>query len=128
MRLFVFQKSLHKQKSGIWEGITQISPHSCPFITSRSFKSLTQAESQNPCPPGICYLLGQGGGQAINKQVKYVSVIEKNRASLVAQWYESACNAGDWGSVPGSGRSLGGEGMAAHSSILAWRIPKDRGA
>ena len=35
---------------------------------------------------------------------------------------ESACNAGDRGSIPGSGRSPG-EGMATHSSILAWRIP-----
>ena len=34
---------------------------------------------------------------------------------------ESACNAGDLGPTPGSGRSLG-EGMAVHSSILAWRI------
>ena len=42
---------------------------------------------------------------------------------------ESACNtgdAGDMGSIPGSGRSLE-EGMATHSSILAWRIPMDRG-
>ena len=35
---------------------------------------------------------------------------------------ESACNAGDLGSIPGSGRSLG-EGNANHSSILAWKIP-----
>ena len=35
---------------------------------------------------------------------------------------ESACNAEDKGSIPGSGRSPGG-GMATHSSILAWRIP-----
>ena len=35
---------------------------------------------------------------------------------------ESACSAGDTGSIPGSGRSLG-EGMATHSSILAWEIP-----
>ena len=35
---------------------------------------------------------------------------------------ESACNAGDQGSIPGSGRSLEKE-MATHSSILAWRIP-----
>ena len=38
---------------------------------------------------------------------------------------ESACNsgdAGDAGSIPGSGRSLEEE-MATHSSILAWRIP-----
>ena len=31
-------------------------------------------------------------------------------------------NAGDVGSIPGSRRSLE-EGMATHSSILAWRIP-----
>ena len=36
---------------------------------------------------------------------------------------ESACSAGDQGSIPGSGRSPGGEGMATYSSILAWRIP-----
>ena len=80
---------------------------------------------------------------------------------------ESACNAGDPGSIPGSGRSNGEvigypcqyywaspvaqmvknppamretwvpslgwedpleEGMVTHSSILAWRIPMDRGA
>ena len=68
---------------------------------------------------------------------------------------ESACNAGDPSSIPGSGRpaswassvahlvknlpavwetwvlSLGWEdllekGMATHSSILAWKIPMDR--
>ena len=54
---------------------------------------------------------------------------------------ESACNAGDPGSIPGSGRSLGEgamwetwvqflgwedpleKGKSTHSSILAWRIP-----
>ena len=35
---------------------------------------------------------------------------------------ESACNAGDWGLIPGSGRSRE-KGMPTHSSILAWRIP-----
>ena len=43
---------------------------------------------------------------------------------------ESTCNAGnsgDVGSIPGLGRSPE-EGMATHSSILAWRIPMDRGA
>ena len=35
---------------------------------------------------------------------------------------ESACNAGNPGSIPGLGRSPG-EGMATHSSILTWRIP-----
>ena len=32
---------------------------------------------------------------------------------------ETACNAGDPGSIPGSGRS---PGLATHSIILAWRI------
>ena len=37
---------------------------------------------------------------------------------------ESACNAGDSDSIPGSGRSPAeGNGMAPYSSILAWRIP-----
>ena len=40
---------------------------------------------------------------------------------------ESACNMGDLGSIPGLGRSPE-EGIATHSSILAWRIPMDRGA
>ena len=34
---------------------------------------------------------------------------------------ESACNAGDLGSIPCGEDPL--EGMATHSSILAWRIP-----
>ena len=34
---------------------------------------------------------------------------------------ESACSAGDLGSIPGLRRSPG-EGMATHSSMLAWRI------
>ena len=57
---------------------------------------------------------------------------------------ESARNAGDLGSIPGLGRSLPAmwetwvrslgwedpleKGMAMHFSILAWRIPTDRGA
>ena len=36
---------------------------------------------------------------------------------------KSACNAGDLG-----WEDPLGEGMATHSSILAWRIPMDRGA
>ena len=40
---------------------------------------------------------------------------------------QSICNVGDLGSVPGWEDPLE-EGMATHSSILAWRIPMDRGA
>ena len=35
---------------------------------------------------------------------------------------ESACNGGDLGLIPQSGRSCG-RGNATHSSILAWKIP-----
>ena len=34
---------------------------------------------------------------------------------------ESACNVGDLGSIPKSGRSLG-KGMATHSHVLTWKI------
>ena len=40
---------------------------------------------------------------------------------------ESACNVGDLGSILGWEDPLE-KGMATHSSILAWRIPMDRGA
>ena len=44
-------------------------------------------------------------------------------ASLVVQAVKvSACNVGDLGLIPGSGRSPG-EGNATHSSTLAWKIP-----
>ena len=36
---------------------------------------------------------------------------------------ESACSAGDLGSVPGQEDPLE-KGMAIHSSILTWRIPR----
>jgi len=35
---------------------------------------------------------------------------------------ESTCSVGDLSSIRGLGKSPG-EGMATHSSILAWRIP-----
>ena len=40
---------------------------------------------------------------------------------------ESACNAGDAGSIPGLGKSPGG-GHGNPLQYLAWRIPMDRGA
>ena len=40
---------------------------------------------------------------------------------------ESACNVGDWVQSLGW-EDLLEEDMATHSSILAWRIPMDRGA
>ena len=48
-------------------------------------------------------------------------------APSVSDGKESFCNAGDLGSIPGLERSPG-SGIATHSSILAWRIPMDKGA
>ena len=49
-------------------------------------------------------------------------------ASVVAQMVKNLpAVQGDLGSIPGLGGSLK-EGMATLSSILAWRIPMDRGA
>ena len=51
------------------------------------------------------------------------------QASLVSQTGKNPpANARDLNLIPGLGRSTGGEGMAIHSSVLAWRILKDRGA
>ena len=36
---------------------------------------------------------------------------------------ESACNAGDLGSIPGGWEEPLEKGKATHSGILAWRIP-----
>ena len=40
---------------------------------------------------------------------------------------ETACSEGELGSIPGWEDALE-EGMATQSSLLAWRIPTDRGA
>ena len=46
---------------------------------------------------------------------------------MVAQLVKkSACNAEDLGSIPGWEDPLE-ESKATHSSVLAWRIPMDRG-
>ena len=50
----------------------------------------------------------------------YVSMLRGFSGGSVGK--ESACGVGDLGLILGSGRPLQEE-MAAHSSILAWRIP-----
>ena len=51
---------------------------------------------------------------------------EESRVSLVAQIKESACNAGDPGSVPGLGRSPG-EGNGNSHQYPCLENPMDRG-
>ena len=54
------------------------------------------------------------------------SPISLGRKNTELDSKESACNAGDPGSMPVSGRSLE-KGMATKSSILAWGIPWTEG-
>ena len=64
--------------------------------------------------------LGRSPGEGTGYPLQY------SLASVVAQRVkESGCNVGDVGSIPGLGRSPGG---GQGSRILAWRIPRDRGA
>ena len=71
--------------------------------------------------------MGAGfGGESTCVRVSQVELVVKNPPA-------NAGDIGDAGSTPGSGRSLGWEDpledvMGTHSSILAWRIPMDRGA
>ena len=59
--------------------------------------------------PLLTYILGCKGGISGKKPIA------------------NAGDVRDMGSIPGLGRSPE-EGMATHSSILAWRLPMDRGA
>ena len=71
--------------------------------------------------PGFIPGLGRSPGERIGYPLQY------SWASLVGtDGEESSCYAGDLGSIPGWEDPLQ-EGMATHSSILAWRIPMDRG-
>ena len=82
------------------------------------FINLVLEFSFSPEEPA-CFNLFQGDFPASSyKQYLYST-------AWIPRWLsgkESACNAGNLGSMPGSGRSLDEE-MAPHSSILTWRIP-----
>ena len=59
------------------------------------------------------------GAQALGK---WTSVVAQEGFPGGSEGEESACNTGDPGSIPGSGRSPG-EGNGKALSILAWKIP-----
>ena len=115
------------------------------FLLQRIF--LTQGS--NPglphCRQMLYHLSHQGSSHNTisNIQINYLqlhsSAINAKKQRKTIEWERlgfpggsevkaSACNVGDLGLIPGSGRSLGREdplekAMATHSSILAWRIP-----
>ena len=84
--------------------------------------SVGKESTCNAEDPGLNPGLGRPAGEGIGYPLQY------SWASLVAQMVKNLpAMKGTWV------RSLGGEdpleeGMATHSSILAWRIPLDRGA
>ena len=85
---------------------------------------IAQLVRNQPAVQETCLIPGSGRntGEVIGYPLQY------SWASLVAQSVkESACNVGDLGSIPGLGRPPRG-GHGNHSSILAWRISRDRGA
>ena len=57
---------------------------------------------------------------AHNITCRFLGIFGASQVVLVVK--NLPANAGDMGSIPGSGRSLEKE-MATHSSILVWRIP-----
>ena len=60
----------------------------------------------------------------MSESIKLRKLHVDNLFSGVPWWLsskESACNAGDPGLIPGSGRSLE-KGISTHTSVLAWRI------
>ena len=103
-----FDHSYQKSNHNFWDTPYFISKHSS-YITDRDL---------NGCNINTVFRNKHQWSQ-ISKL--YVS-IEGWRLPCGSDGKESACNAGDPGSIPGSGRFLE-KGMAAHSSILPWRIP-----
>ena len=83
-------------------------------------------------PPMPCLLVGFTGWpetvgmhhatSSLSRPVVFPVWSRSARLPCSSNGKESACNAGDLGSIPGSGRSLE-KRMATHSSVLARRIP-----
>ena len=63
----------------------------------------------------------------VKKQTTYIYIYVYIGFPGDSDGKESTCDAGDLGLRPGW-EDPQEEGMATHSSILAWRIPRDRGA
>ena len=69
----------------------------------------------------LCFFRA-GLGSQLSKKIQRISTDFSLGFPCGSAGKESACSAGDLGSIPGMGRSLE-EVMATHSSILASRIP-----
>ena len=108
---FVLVSTIKWSKSAIW-----ISPFSQTSL------------SPSPIPP--IYVIAECWTEFLEMYRRFSVVICFTHGSVYMRFpsdsdgKESARNAGDPGSIPGSGRSLGEQnGYTTHYSILAWRIP-----
>ena len=63
-----------------------------------------------------------GSQRKLKWQLVYIHVLRNWGFPRGSVGKESACNTGDWGSIPGLGNPLE-KGMATHSNTLAWGIP-----
>ena len=94
-------------------------PHQPPLAEQGSHSTLSPSSTL----PFLCcfLLLGVSASQRLTGcQCSLYQVCKADSGGSGDK--ESACSAGDPGSIPGSGGSLE-KGMATHSSILAWKIP-----
>ena len=99
--------SLAARNASCFPHITQVNRKEVTFV--RSFSSAPNRRNEN----SLCYKLSQLPG---------VLSLRQWRIPGVSDGKESTCNAGDLVLILGLGRSLE-KGMAAHSSIHAWKIP-----
>ena len=91
----------------------------CMKLETKSSSSAGKEFTRSAGDPGSIPRSGKSCGQGIDYPLLFLGFPGGSDSK------ESACNVGDLGLNPGLERSPGG-GHATHSSILAWRIPRDR--
>ena len=111
----IFQKLGAKSREGGW-GSQNKSFHKELLPQKRSGKGMLR---ERPPPTVVRWGLWSQVARVADLGLPITSILGFPGSS---NGKESAYNAGDQGSVPALGRSLGKE-MATHSSVLAWKIP-----
>ena len=98
--------------------LTKVCIHACwGFLGSSASKESACNAGDSGLIPGLGSSPGEGIGYPLQLFLGFPGDSDSK---------ESTCNVGDLGSIPDWEDPLE-EGMATHSSILAWRNPMDRG-
>ena len=105
-----------------WEGLFFPNKHLCPTSDKIAIGSLGGQSACNARDTGLIPGLGRSPGEGIGYPFQYswvslVTQMVKNPPAMQEIWVQSL----DW-------EDPLDEGMATHSSILAWSVPMDRGA